>query len=97
MCLFPGYDVRPATPADSNACNQLCRKVHGFDRGGEFGDAISANTAVVVEHLGRIMGYATAIGFFAHAVAESNQDLKALIGAAPEFLVPGFLVPTQNH
>jgi predicted N-acetyltransferase YhbS len=94
---FPGYEVRPATPADLSACNQLCRKVHGFDRGGELGDALAADTAVVVEHLGRITGYATAIGFFAHAVAESNQDLKALIGAAREFTGPGFLVPTQNH
>jgi GNAT superfamily N-acetyltransferase len=94
---FPGYNVRAATRADIDACNQLCRKVHGFNRGGELSDAISANTAVVVEHLGGITGYATAIGFFAHAAAESDQDLKALIGAAPEFPGPGFLVPTQNH
>lgn len=66
-------------------------------RGGELRDALSADTAVVVEHLGRITGYATALGFFAHAVAESNQDLEALIGAAREFTGPGFRVPTQNH
>lgn len=94
---FPGYEVRPATQPDIAACNALCRAAHGFDRGGELADSIGAGTARVVEHLGRITGYATAIGFFAHAVAEGNQDLKALIGAAAEFSGPGFLLPTANH
>jgi hypothetical protein len=94
---FPGYEVRPATERDIPACNALCRKVHGFDRGSELADSIGAGTASVVEHLGRVTGYATPVGFFAHAVAEGNQGLKALIGAAPEFTGPGFLVPTKNH
>ena len=97
LARFPGYDVRPATAADVPVSNQLCRAVHGFDRGGELRDSIAGETATVVEHLGRIAGYATGIGFFAHAVAEGNQGLKALIGAAPAFAGPGFLVPTQNH
>jgi hypothetical protein len=29
-------------------------------------------------------------------VSETNEDLKALIGAAPSFLGPGFLLPTRN-
>lgn len=29
-------------------------------------------------------------------VCEANEDLKALIAAAPEFAGPGFLVPTRN-
>jgi GNAT superfamily N-acetyltransferase len=73
---FPGYNVRAATRADIDACNQLCRKVHGFNRGGELSDAISANTAVVVEHLGGITGYATAIGFFAHASPKAIKTLR---------------------
>jgi len=63
-----GYDVRPATAADLAACNAICRRVHGFDRGAELKDAIEQNSATVVEHLERITGYATEIGFFAHAV-----------------------------
>ena len=51
----------------------------------------------MVEHLGRITAYAAEIGFFAHAVGETNQDLKALIGAAEGYPGPGFLVPTRNH
>ena len=45
---------------------------------------------------GRITGYATLIGFFGHAVGGSNQELQALIGAAPSFLGAGFLLPTRN-
>ena len=54
-------------------------------------------SARVVVHLEEITGYATAIGFLAHAVARTNQDLKALIGAAREYPGPGFLLPTRNH
>jgi hypothetical protein len=94
---IPGYDVRPATEADAEACNRLCRQVHGHDRAGELIDAIRAGTASVVERDGRLTGYATAIAFFGHAVAETNADLMALISAATEFAGPGFLVPTRNH
>jgi GNAT superfamily N-acetyltransferase len=94
---FAGYDVRPANESDITKCNLLCRRVHGFDRGVELRDAVGAHRAIVVEHLGRITGYATDIAFFAHAVAETNQDLKSLIGAASAFSGPGFLLPTRNH
>jgi hypothetical protein len=50
----------------------------------------------VVEHGGRITGYTTMVGFFGHTVGENNEDLKALIGAAPDFPGPGFLLPTRN-
>jgi GNAT superfamily N-acetyltransferase len=93
---IPGYSVRPATTSDLVACNQICLKVHGHDRGGELLDAIKKGTATVVEHRGRITGYATSIAFFGHAVGETNEELKALIGAAPAFQGPGFLLPARN-
>ena len=94
---FAGYDVRPAAETDIAACNLLCRRVHGFDRAVELRDAIAAQTAKVVEHLGQITGYATGAGSSGHAVAGTNQDLKALIGAASAFPGPGFLLSTRNH
>jgi GNAT superfamily N-acetyltransferase len=93
---IPGYAVRPATAEDLGACNELCFKVHGHHRGPELLEAIGQGTATVVEHGGRITGYSTTVGFFGHTVGESNEDLKALIGAAPEFPGPGFLLPTRN-
>ena len=53
-------------------------------------------SATVVERGGRLTGYATAVAFFGHAVGDTNDDIKALIAAAPVFLGPGFLVPTRN-
>jgi predicted N-acetyltransferase YhbS len=91
-----GHVVRPATEADLESCNRVCLAVHGHDRAGELGDAIAHGSATVVEHDGRITGYATVVGFFGHAVSEANKDLKALIGAANEFAGPGFLLPTRN-
>jgi GNAT superfamily N-acetyltransferase len=93
---FAGYHVRAAEPPDLDACNAVCFDVHGFDRGGELNDAIGQKTATVVERDGRITGYATSIGFFAHSVARSNQDLMALIGAATEFTGPGFLLESAE-
>ena len=58
--------------------------------------AIEQGTASVVEHEGRITGYATDLAFFAHAVGETNRELMALIGAAPVFGGPGILVPVRN-
>ena len=91
-----GYPVRAATDADVDACNAVCARVHGHDRGGELRDAVRQGTATVVEHEGRITGYATSVAFFGHAVGESNAELRALIGAAPAFAGPGFLLPTRN-
>jgi predicted N-acetyltransferase YhbS len=93
---FLGYDVRPATEVDVRRCNALCERVHGHHRGGELRNAIAQGTARIVEHLGEIMAYASDIAFFGHAVAETNQGLKALIGAASAFPAGGFLVPTRN-
>jgi GNAT superfamily N-acetyltransferase len=93
---IPGYAVRSAAEEDLDACNELCLKVHGHDRGPELLEAIRQGTATVVEHGGRISGYTTMLGFFGHTVGESNEELKALIGAAESFPGPGFLLPTRN-
>jgi predicted N-acetyltransferase YhbS len=92
-----GYDVRRAQEEDLESCNYLCRKLHGHDRSGEVKDAILERAATVIVRHGRVTGYATSIGFFAHAIGETNEDLMALIGAAPAITGPGILVPTRNH
>jgi predicted N-acetyltransferase YhbS len=92
----PSYQVRPAVERDVESCNRVCTFVHGHHRGGEVLDAIKQGTARVVEHEGRVTGYATDLAFFAHAVGETNRDVMALIGAAPAFGGPGILVPVRN-
>lgn len=94
---LPGRAVRQAVAADLEAANQLCRRVHGQDRGGELEDALAAGTATVTEHNGRITGYATATAFFGHAVGETVDDLKAILGAASAYGGPGILVPARSE
>lgn len=90
------YNVRAAQAGDLAACNELCMRVHGHNRGGELKDAIQQGTALVAELEGHVRAYASGLGFFGHAVGESNDDLQALIAAASEFQGPGILVPTRN-
>lgn len=91
-----GFPVRAATPADLEACNRVCRQVHGHDRSRELADSIENNNAILVERDGRITGYSTALAFFGHTVAETTPDLLALIASAKNFGGPGILVPTRN-
>lgn len=93
---LPGFAVRAASPGDIEGCDTLCRAVHGHDRTAEVREAVTQGSATVVQRHGRITGYATVVGFFGHSVAETNDDLKALIAAAPVFPGPGFLLPTRN-
>lgn len=91
-----GYAVRSAAGADLDDCNRVCRAVHGHDRAGEVRDALDQGTVVVVEHSGRVSGYSTGLAFFGHSVGETDEDIKALIGAADQFSGPGILVPTRD-
>jgi GNAT superfamily N-acetyltransferase len=93
---IPGHAVRRASAADVETCDRVCESVHGHNRHGELAEAVAQGTATVVEHGGRITGYATLFGYFGHAVAETNTDMKALVGAAAGIMGIGFLVPTLN-
>jgi GNAT superfamily N-acetyltransferase len=92
----PGRGVRPAREADLAACADLCIRVHGHARDGELRDAVTAGTARVVERPDRISGYATGFGYGWHAVAETNDDLCALLASAEAYLGLGILVPSRN-
>jgi len=91
-----GSVVRAAGARDLPACNALAVRVHGHHRGEQLQEAIAQGTATVIERGERITGYATQIAFFGHAVGETTDDLKALIGAAKSYAGPGFLVPSGN-
>ncbi|MGH8137513.1 MAG: GNAT family N-acetyltransferase [Steroidobacteraceae bacterium] len=94
--VLPGFTVRPATADDVPACNRLCFQIHGHDRNGELADAVAQGAARAVERMGRLTGYASPVAFFGHAVGETNDDLKALIGAAVSIPGPGALIPASN-
>jgi predicted N-acetyltransferase YhbS len=93
---LPGYTVRPATLAELDACDTICRRVHGHDRSGELREAIVHGSATVVEHAGHLCGYATSVSAAGHAVGETTAAVQALIGAAPALERGGVLVPLRN-
>lgn len=92
-----GCEVRPLTENDIADADEICFQVHGIRRTGELRGAVMQNSGAVVERAGRITGYTTTLGFFGHTVGETNDDVKALIAAAPEFPGVGFLLPTRNN
>src|SRR5438105_2466289 len=78
---------------DISVCNELCKSVHGFLREMELLQMKDQGVATMIEQDGVITGYAAGIGIFGHAIAKSNEDLKALIANASTILGPGFFAP----
>jgi predicted N-acetyltransferase YhbS len=97
-----GIEVRPLGECDLQGCEDLCLRVHGFERTNELRDAIQVPvlSPFVAVRDGRITAYATTLTFFpaAYAVAETEDDMRALIvGALAAGGEPAsFLVPTQQ-
>jgi GNAT superfamily N-acetyltransferase len=64
---------------DVSVCNELCKSVHGFSREMELRQAKDQGVATMIEQDGVVTGYAAGLGILGHAVAKSNEELKALI------------------
>ena len=98
----PGVEVRPLEQADIAECEELCLRIHGFERTAELRDAIGAPvlSPFVAVRDGRITAYATTLTFFpaAHAAAENEDDMRALIlGTLAAGEQPAsFLLPTRQ-
>ncbi len=93
-----GIDVRLVhDEGDISLCNELCKSVIGFPREMELRQAKDQGLATMVERDGVISGYAAGIGILGHAVARSNEDLKALIANASAIQGLGFFVPARNR
>lgn len=92
--------VRPMTPSDLIASDNLARRVHGYSRASETRAALARGTPVVLERGGRVVAYMTMpnLWLLNHAVAETQADLMGLIlGAGAASAEPiGFLAPIRN-
>jgi predicted N-acetyltransferase YhbS len=82
---------------DISMCNELCKSVYGFSREMELRQAKDQGVATMIEQDRVTTGYAAGVGIFGHAVAKSNEELKALIANASAILGPGFFAPARNH
>jgi GNAT superfamily N-acetyltransferase len=92
--------VRQMTEEDLSACNALSTNIHEFSRSNELVDAVQSAAPVVSERNGRVTGYLTAPTFWIanHGVAETEEDMKALIlGAGATNMEPlSFLLPIHQ-
>ena len=95
-----GIIVRPVEKEDLSECAALCKKIHGFERVNEMKDALEALSPLVAVREGRISAYALALHRWPlnHSVAETEEDLKALLlGAAAMNSEPlSFLLPVRQ-
>ncbi|HEV3378733.1 MAG TPA: GNAT family N-acetyltransferase [Thermoleophilaceae bacterium] len=98
-----GVVVRPLGEDDIPACEALCVSVHGFERTRELRDALDSPglSPYVALRGGRIVAYAATFDKFgaAYAVAESEDDMAALIAGAvvPDGPPASFLLPLHQH
>jgi GNAT superfamily N-acetyltransferase len=87
---------RPATAADFDAMDALCRAVYRISRKGEYAALTAAGFPAFVLDRGRITGYliGTQIG---HGVAESDGEMLALLaGVGAAIPDARALVPLRN-
>ena len=95
----PTVQVRPLEERDLDACEELCQRVHGYERINEVRDALQAFSPFVAERDGRITAYATSVTFWPmnHGVAQSEEDMRALLQGAGEAIEGplGLLVPLR--
>lgn len=92
--------VRPLVEKDFDESADLCRRVHGFDRKNELIQMAQNFPALVAVRENRIVAYATApiMWQLNHAVAETTEDMQALLSGAAERLGQplSFLLPTRQ-
>ena len=92
----PEVEVRPLGVDDLEECEALCAKVHGFGRKNALSDAAQVFAPLVAVRDGRIVAYASTVTFWPmnHGVAESQEDMEALLRGAEESLA--LLVPLRS-
>lgn len=94
------FGVWPIREEDYDACAELCRTVLGFDRLNELRKTPPMPSPFVVARNGRLTGYISAPEMWAlnHAVAETEEDMRALlVGAGNQCAKPfSLLLPTRQ-
>lgn len=97
---YPALEVRPLEERDLDECADLCRLIHGFDRANELKQTSQMFPSVVAVRDGRIAAYASApvLWQLNHAVAESVEDMKALLAGAARITGKplSLLLPTRQ-
>jgi hypothetical protein len=85
----PNDDIRPMTDADHDEADALCRAIYKVSRRNDIpGASRFGGTPLVIERGGRMRGY-LAPSMIGHAVAETEEDLLALMGESARYAAKG--------
>ena len=94
------WEIRPLTAADLAGCERLHESVHGHTRTNELRDALAMATPIVALREGRARAYMTAPANWLanHGVAETEEDMQALLLGAPRLTEQpiSFLMPARR-
>jgi len=95
----PEWTIRPLTADDLPECEQLHESVHGYPRTNELRDALPM-MPLAAEKRGRICAYRSAPANWLpnHGVAETDEDMQALLAGAARILNRplSFLLPVRR-
>jgi predicted N-acetyltransferase YhbS len=94
------YEVRQMQEQDFAACDELHRKIHGFSRLHDIRQNSQIFQSFVAVRENRIVAYTSAPNVWQanHAVAETDEDLYAVLSGAARFTDQplSFLLPTRQ-
>jgi GNAT superfamily N-acetyltransferase len=94
------WEVRALTASDIAGCESVHTEVHGYTRTNELRDALAMGAPVVALRDGRVRAYmaAPAIWVANHGVAETEEDMQALLLGAPRISRQpiSFLMPIRR-
>jgi len=74
-----GVKVRRLKRRDLKACMELCLRVHDIVRTNELKDTLKLSSAFVAIRDGRLTAYTSAVAYWGHGVAETDEDMQALL------------------
>jgi GNAT superfamily N-acetyltransferase len=74
-------EIRPIRSQELDECGELYEKIHGFERNNEIRDYLKYFTPVIAMRSSHIVAYASApaTSLMNHVVAETENDMKALL------------------
>ncbi len=85
----PNEGIRPLTDADMDTAEELCRNIYKVSRRNDIPGATRfGGTSLVIERGGRMRGY-IAPSIIGHAVAETDDDMLALMAEAARYVAGG--------
>jgi len=97
---LPDWEVRYLEENDVADCKALHERVHGYPRTNELRDALAAGSPIIALRGGQVRAYMAVPTFWIanHGVAETDEDMKALIlGATWIVQEPlSFLLPARR-